>query len=190
MHTLKLNSHRSCQGIALVEVMTAAAVAVILFGGMLITLMEQQRTFISALYEMDAQGDESRVQAYLSRDLRQATSMQISTDGSEVTLAIPSTSAAFTLNSNLGLPLLSLLSTSSTGSATTTVSYYREGTSVVRDVGGAETQLSSSATQFQVSRNGTLAWTDMAFQPAFSQGVSAAPVPVNSCVCLLNSPGL
>ncbi len=177
-------------GFTLVEVMIASAVAVIMFGGMLVTLIAQQRGFIAALFQMDAQGDESRVMAYLSRDLRNATAVSISAQGTQVTLTVPTSSAPGTLNVNLGLPLLSLLTPSSSSPTTQTITYYRQGTAVIRQVGNVQTQLSNSATQFLVSRAGTMVSTNLTFQPCFAICTDASTsngTQVTSCVYLLNA---
>ncbi|MGB8355553.1 MAG: prepilin-type N-terminal cleavage/methylation domain-containing protein [Chthoniobacteraceae bacterium] len=191
MKTKTRNRFSNHAGFTLVEMMVSSACAVILFGGMLVTMVAQQRGFIAALYQMDSQADESRVLAYLSRDLRNATSVQISAQGTQVTLTIPTSTASPTLNLNLGLPLLSLLSPPTTsGTATETISYYRQGTAIVRQVGTVATQLSTSATQFQIALNGSMVSTTLQFQPTFSIATdvqAATATQVTSSVYLLNS---
>ena len=115
------------RGITLVETMVAAAVSLVLFGAVLASFIAQQRAFVAALYQMDSQGDENRVLAYISRDLRQASVVSITANGTNVALTLP-VQAAPTLNINLGLPLLSLLGGSTTPPATTAIQYfYRRG---------------------------------------------------------------
>lgn len=182
----------SCGGFTLVEIMMASSVSLMMLAGMLMTLIAQQRAFVASLYQMDAQADESRVLGYISRDLRNASSIDISAEGEQVTLTVPVSSGTTTsLNANLGLPLLSLISSGTTTTATQTITYYREGTAIIRQVGStSQTQLSSSATQFSVSRSGVMVNVSVSFQPAYSIATNtgaANGTTINSSIYLLNS---
>ncbi len=173
----------------LLEVMLSASIGAVVLFGVIITFSTLNRSFQAALYQMDSQGDESRVLAYLSRDLHQASTVQVSAGGTALTLSIPTQSAP-TLNLNLGLPLLALLNNSGTAPAVTTVQYYRQGSTIIRDTGTSTKELSSSATKFQVMTTGGMARVDLAFQPRFSiagSSATAPSVPVSAYVDLLNA---
>jgi len=181
---------RAPGGFSLMEVMIAGTLFSLTLGTILWSSIGMQHSFQGALYQMDAQSDGSRVLAYISRDLRNSTSVQLNAGGTDVTLTIPLQSSP-TLNLNLGLPLLSLLSPpSGSGSSTTTVRYYRQGTSVIRETNGKTTELSSSANSFVVSVSGTVATVDTAFQPQFSWQTASGSSPVchmSGVVTLLNA---
>jgi type II secretory pathway component PulJ len=173
----------------LVETMVATALSVVIFGAILVTFSIQERCFIAALYQMDTQQDESRVMAYLSKDLRNATAIQLQAAGTQVTLTIPA-QTAYSFNLNLGLSLLSLLSPPTSSSGSTTIVYYRQGSSILREVNGVSTCLTSSATQFSISQTGSLACINLGFQPRFcvvSNGSTSSGTQVTTYVYLLNS---
>jgi hypothetical protein len=141
------------------------------------------------LYQVNAQGDQNRVFAYLRRDLRGAASVAVAAQGTQLTLTVP-TQVATTFNLNLGLPLLSLLGPSQTPSATNTIRYYRQGTNIIRELNGVPTALSSSATMFQTTLSGTLVEIDAGFQPRYSlagQVTTSVATSASAFVHLLNT---
>ena len=192
MKTRFIQITRNRAGIAaftLVELLASAAMLSIILGGALVTFIGVQRSVTTSLYQVNAQADQNRVFAYIRRDLRGASNVQIAAQGTQVTITLP-TQAAPTLNLNLGLPLLSLLGPSQTPNPTDTVRYYRQGTSVIRELNGAPTVLSTSATLFQVTLSGSLVQVDAAFQPRFSLGSKAstsAATTATAYVHLLNA---
>ncbi|HSI10618.1 MAG TPA: hypothetical protein VK961_01180 [Chthoniobacter sp.] len=173
----------------LVELLASAAMLSIILGAALVTFIGVQRSVTTSLYQVNAQSDQNRVFAYVRRDLRGASNVQIAAQGTELTITLP-TQAAPTLNLNLGLPLLSLLGPSQTPNASDTIRYYRQGTSVIRELNGAPTVLSTSATLFQATLNGSLVQIDAAFQPRFTLGTratSSAATTATAYVHLLNA---
>jgi type II secretory pathway component PulJ len=187
--TFSRSENSAVCGFTLMEVMLSVVIGAAVLFGVVITFSTLNRSFQAALYQMDSQGDESRVLAYLSRDLHQASSVQMSAGGTALTLSIPMASTP-TLNVNLGLPLLSLLNSSSTSPAVSTVQYYRQGSTIIRDTGSTTTALSSSATSFQVTKTGGMVRVDLAFQPRFSIAGASATSPsiaVSAYVDLLNA---
>ena len=164
---------RSEEGAALVEVLCASALGIMVLTGTMLTFGAVQRSFTASLYQMNSLNDQSRVFSYLRRDLRGASSVQIAAQGTQITLTVPAPDAS-TLNLNLGASLLSLLAPAQNAPATTTIRYYRQGTSIMREVSGVATELSTSATEFQVSLQGALVEIDTGFQPRFTIGVRAA----------------
>ncbi len=173
----------------LVELLASAGMLSIILGGALVTFTGVQRSVTTSLYQVNAQADQNRVFAYVRRDLRGASNVQIAAQGTQLTITSP-TQAAPTLNLNLGLPLLSLLGPSQTPNATDTIRYYRQGTSVIRELNGAPTVLSTSATLFQATLSGSLVQIDAAFQPRFSlncKASSSAATTATAYVHLLNA---
>ena len=174
-------------GMALVELLCASAIAVVILAGAVVTFSAVQRSLLAALYQMNAQNDQNRVLCYLRRDLRGATAVQIAAQGTELSLKQPAPSAA-SMNLNLGAALLSLLTPPQDAPASTTIRYYRQGTSIIREVEGVATELSASATKFQASLQGSQVRIDTGFQPRFSVRAStAAQVEVTTFVHLLNA---
>lgn len=168
MNRMKTSGRRNRKSaMTLIEMMAATSVSAIVFASIMVTFVAQQRSFVAALYQMDAQQDESRVMGYLSKDLRNASSIQLQAGGTKATLTIPG-QTSYSLNLNLGLPLLSLLAPPSSASNNTTVVYYRQGASIMREVNGVATALTTCATQFALSPSGSMARVDMSFQPRFS----------------------
>ncbi|MDR3405675.1 MAG: hypothetical protein P4L99_24535 [Chthoniobacter sp.] len=184
-------NRRTTSGMSLVELLCASGMVVIAIGAALVTFIGVQRSLTTSIYQMNAQGDENRVFAYLRRDLRGASNVQLAAQGTQITLTVPTQSAP-TFNLNLGLSLLSLLGPPQTPGASNTIRYYRQGTSIIRELNGVPTELSSSATLFQVSLSGTLVEIDAAFQPRYSFGsrpTSTAATTVSGYVHLLNATG-
>ncbi len=177
---------RLSAGMALVELLCAAALTIVMIGAALVTFIGVQRSLTASLYQVNAQGDQTRVFAYLRRDLRGASNVQIAAQGTQVTITVPTQSAP-TLNLNLGLPLLSLLGSAQTPGATNTIRYYRQGTSVIREFNGAPTVLSTSATQFQVNLSGSLVQINAAFQPRYTLGARTASSASTAYGHLLNA---
>lgn len=182
-------NRRAISGFTLVELLCAGGLLAMVLSAALVTFIAVQRSLTASLYQVNAQGDQNRVFAYLRRDLRGASKVQITAQGTQVTLTEP-TQAAPTLNINLGLPLLSLLGASTTPGTTNTIRYYRQGTSIIREYNGTPTALSASATSFQVSLNGSVVEIDAAFQPRYSFGghsSSSAATTFSGYVHLLNA---
>lgn len=183
---------RSCRAMSLVEVLCSTALMVVTIGGALVTFVAVQRTLVAAKYQMDAQADQNRVLSYMRRDLRGASAVQIGAQGTQITVTLPS-QAAPTLNVNLGLALLSLLAPPQSAPAATTIRYYRQGTSIIREVNGVATELSSTATNFQASFNNANVQVGTEFQPRFCFGknlVTQAATQTTALVHLLNTTSL
>ncbi|EDY18751.1 hypothetical protein CfE428DRAFT_3788 [Chthoniobacter flavus Ellin428] len=186
------NMKRACRataGITLVDLLCATGLIAIAMGAALITFVGVQRSLATSLYQVNAQNDQNRVFAYLRRDLRGASNVQITAQGTQITITVP-TQAAPTLNINLGLSLLSLLGPSQTPGATNTIRYYRQGTSIIRELNGTPTGLSTSATAFQVRLHGSLVEIDASFQPRYSFGshpTSTAATTFSGYVHLLDA---
>jgi type II secretory pathway component PulJ len=173
----------------LVELLCATALVGFASAAALVTFVGVQRSLAASLYQINAQSDQNRVFAYLRRDLRGASNVQISAQGTQVTITSP-TQQAPTLNLNLGLSLLSLLGPTQTPNATDTIRYYRQGTSIIREFDGVPTELSSSATLFQVSLSAATVRFDAAFQPRYTVTNRSATPPVTTLsgyVHLLNA---
>ncbi len=160
---------RGTRAMALVEVLSASALGALLVAGTMTTFSAVQRSFVASLYQISSQNDQNRVFSNLRRDLHGATSVKIPGEGTDVmTLTIPAASV-YPMNGNLGASLLSLLAQPDPATSTT-VRYYRQGTSVIREVAGVGTTvLASSATKFEATRLlGRLVKVDAGFQPRFS----------------------
>ena len=159
---------RGTRAMALVEVLSASALGALLVAGTMTTFSAVQRSFVGSLYQISSQNDQNRVFSNLRRDLHGATSVAIGGAGTDVTLTIPAASLS-PMNGNLGASLLSLLAPPDPATSTT-VRYYRQGTSIIREVAGVGTTvLASSATKFEATRLlGRLVKVDAGFQPRFS----------------------
>jgi Tfp pilus assembly protein PilW len=180
---------RTHRGIALVELLCASSLAVLVLGATMVTFSGVHRSFLASLHQVNAQADQNRVFAYLRRDLRGASAVQIAAQGTQITMSIPAQNVS-TMNFNLGSSLLSLLSPPQNAPASTTIRYYRQGTSIIREIGGVTTELSASATQFQASLQGATVRIGTSFQPRFSLGPKAsvaAATEATTCVHLLNA---
>ncbi len=173
----------------LVELLCASALAVLVLGATLITFAAVQRSFLASLYQVDSQSDQNRVLSYLRRDLRNASVVQVSAQGTQLTLTMPA-QAAPTLNLNLGLPLLSMLTPPHSAPANTTIRYCRQGATIIRESNGVITELSTSATQFEACLSGSTVQINTGFQPRFSLGAkvtAAASTQATTVVHLLSA---
>ncbi len=192
MRALSSSPQGRANGMTLVELLCAMTLALLVLGATLVTFVAVQRSFLASLHQVNAQGDQHRVFAYLRRDLRGASSVQVASQGTQLTMRVPQQSAP-TLNLNLGASLLSLLAPPEDATTSTTIRYYRQGTSILREVDGVVTELSSSATQFQTELSGSLVRIDASFQPRFSLGVKVSAPAVTQAtarVHLLNAVAL
>jgi type II secretory pathway component PulJ len=184
---IQRSARRASRGIALVELLCASAIILVVLAGTAVTFAAVQRSLLASLYQMNAQNDQNRVFCYLRRDLRGASSVQLAAQGTELTLSVPAPSTP-TLNLNLGASLLSLLTPPQSAPASTTIRYYRQGTSIIREVAGEATELSASATRFQASLQGAQIRIDARFQPRFSlRGAASAQIETTTFVHLHNA---
>lgn len=176
-------------GMALVELLTASSIALMVFAGAAVTLVAVQRSFMASLSQIDSQADQNRVFSYLRRDLRGASAVQIAAEGTQLTITSPAKTKP-PVNLNLGAALLSLLMPPQSVPSSVTVRYYRQGTSILRETGGASVELTKSATQFQCALQGGAVRVDAGFQPRYTFGVrslAGATTKASASVRLLNT---
>jgi prepilin-type N-terminal cleavage/methylation domain-containing protein len=192
---LKQHSHQS--GFTLAEILTAMAIAVVIFAAILTASLAMQKTFNAVDNYFATHIQQIRIIDYLNRDVKRALSVTTSANQQTVTLTIPnytieSNNASSSEASNPSLfgtmrnPTLSSTGLVNYGTTTTTVVYSINGTSIQRtedpksDGHPVVTTIASSTDQLVPATIDTdlanTEYTTMAvtFQPIFTSGNAAA----------------
>jgi len=178
------NSHQS--GFTLAEILTAMAIAVVIFAAILTASLAMQKTFNAVDNYFATHIQQVRIIDYLNRDVKRALICTVSADQQTVTLTIPkyiiqSGDAEAIINPSLvGAMRSPTLSTTTSlvnyGTTTTTVVYSINGASILRTEDGAVTTIASSTDQLVPSSTDTqLANTEystmaVTFRPIFTSG--------------------
>ena len=189
------DSHQS--GFTLAEIMTAMAIAVVIFAAILTASLAMQKTFNAVDNYFATHIQQIRIIDYLNRDVKRALSVTTSANQQTVTLTIPnytieSNNASSSEASNPSLfgtmrnPTLSSTGQVNYGTTTTTVVYSINGNSILRtedpksDGHPVVTTIASSTDQLVPATTDTdlanTEYTTMAvtFQPIFTSGNVAA----------------
>jgi prepilin-type N-terminal cleavage/methylation domain-containing protein len=180
------NSHQS--GFTLAEILTAMAIAVVIFAAIITASLAMQKSFNAVDHYFATHIQQVRIIDYLNRDVKRALICTTSVNQQTVTLTIPkyiiqSGDAEAVSNPSLvGAMRSPTISTTTSGvqvnygTATTTVVYSINGASILRTEDGVVTTIASSTDQLVPSTIDTdLANTEKAtmavtFQPIFTSG--------------------
>ena len=178
------NSHQA--GFTLAEILTAAAIAVVIFAAILTASLAMQKTFNAVDNYFATHIQQVRIIDYLNRDVKRALIFTVSADQQTVTLTIPkyiiqSGDAEAVSNPSLvGAMRSPTLSTTTSlvnyGTTTSTVVYSINGASILRTEDGVVTTIASSTDQLiPTTTDVDLANTEKAtmavtFQPIFTSG--------------------
>ena len=127
----------------LVEVMIGAAVASSVLAALAIGSITLQRTFAAVEGFGTAQSDQMRTLDYITRDVRRAKSLTITTSPTVLTLTVPNY-----IDSSTGLPLTPSLSGGVISYGTTTITYSLSGSNLVRDQSGNRLVVARTVTAF------------------------------------------
>jgi prepilin-type N-terminal cleavage/methylation domain-containing protein len=194
---MKLTHHSHQSGFTLAEILTAMAIAVVIFAAILTASLAMQKTFNAVDNYFATHIQQIRIIDYLNRDVKRALSVTTSANQQTVTLTIPnytieSNNASLSEASNPSLfgtmrnPTLSSTGQVNYGTTTTTVVYSINGTSILRtedpksDGHPVVTTIASSTDQLVPATTDTdltnTEYTTMAvtFQPIFTSGNAAA----------------
>jgi hypothetical protein len=161
---MRISTNRISPGFTIVEMIVGMACASIIMAAVLTASVALQRSFAAVEAYSTSEGDQLRVEDYIAMDCRRSTNATVANgswtlsggvyswvanasgaltliltvpsyyDGSGNTVAPSFTPSGSTFNVQYG------------GGATTQVSYYKSGTSFIRQVGTNPTQCSSGAT--------------------------------------------
>jgi len=180
------NSHQA--GFTLAEILTAAAIAVVIFAAILTASLAMQKTFNAVDNYFATHIQQVRIIDYLNRDVKRALICTTSADQQTVTLTIPkyiiqSGDAEAVSNPSLvGAMRNPTISTTTSGvlvnygTTTSTVVYSINGAAILRTQDGVVTTIASSTDQLVPSTIDTdlanTEYTTMAvtFQPIFTRG--------------------
>ena len=194
---MKLKQHSHQSGFTLAEILTAMAIAVVIFAAILTASLAMQKTFNAVDNYFATHIQQIRIIDYLNRDVKRALSVTTSANQQTVTLTIPnytieSNNASSSEASNPSLfgtmrnPTLSSTGQVNYGTTTTTVVYSINGNSILRtedpksDGHPVVTTIASSTDQLVPATTDTdltnTEYTTMAvtFQPIFTSGNTAA----------------
>ena len=180
------NSHQA--GFTLAEILTAAAIAVVIFAAILTASLAMQKTFNAVDNYFATHIQQVRIIDYLNRDVKRALICTTSADQQTVTLTIPkyiiqSGDAEAVSNPSLvGAMRNPTISTTTSGvlvnygTTTSTVVYSINGAAILRTEDGVVTTIASSTDQLiPTTTDVDLANTEKAtmavtFQPIFTSG--------------------
>ena len=180
------NSHQS--GFTLAEILTAMAIAVVIFAAIITASLAMQKSFNAVDHYFATHIQQVRIIDYLNRDVKRALICTTSVNQQTVTLTIPkyiiqSGDAEAVSNPSLvGAMRSPTISTTTSGvqvnygTATSTVVYSINGASILRTEDGVVTTIASSTDQLVPTTIDTdLANTEkttmaVTFQPIFTSG--------------------
>ena len=176
-------SFPGCAAFTLVEAMIGAAVSSIVLATLFTGGIALMRSFNASEDYSTAQTDQLRVLDYISRDVRRALTVTVTTSPSKLTLTVPDQYAAADPSRTFRTPTMTVPTEGSFlgatyGTTPVTVSYYVSGSSFVRDEGGALTVIANGVTDFQPVFNATdpaekTVNTTLTFAPIFRRFLSS-----------------
>jgi prepilin-type N-terminal cleavage/methylation domain-containing protein len=185
---MKLTHHSHQSGFTLAEILTAMAIAVVIFAAIITASLAMQKSFNAVDHYFATHIQQVRIIDYLNRDVKRALICTTSANQQTVTLTIPkyiiqSGDAEAVSNPSLvGAMRSPTISTTTSGvqvnygTATSTVVYSINGASILRTEDGVVTTIASSTDQLVPSTtDADLANTEkttmaVTFQPIFTSG--------------------
>ena len=185
---MKLTHHSHQSGFTLAEILTAMAIAVVIFAAILAATLAMQKTFNAVDNYFATHVQQVRIIDYLNRDVKRALICTTSANQQTVTLTIPkyiiqSGDAEAVSNPSLvGAMRNPTISTTTSGvqvnygTTTSTVVYSINGAAILRTEDGVVTTIASSTDQLiPTTTDVDLANTEKAtmavtFQPIFTSG--------------------
>jgi prepilin-type N-terminal cleavage/methylation domain-containing protein len=185
---MKLTHHSHQSGFTLAEILTAMAIAVVIFAAILTASLAMQKTFNAVDHYFATHIQQIRIIDYLNRDVKRALIVTTSADQQTVTLTIPKyiiqsgDAEAISNPSLVGAMRSPTISTTTSGfqvnygTTTSTVVYSINGASILRTEDGVVTTIASSTDQLVPKDSDTeLANTEyttmsVTFQPIFTSG--------------------
>jgi len=185
---MKLTQHSPQSGFTLAEILTAMAIAVVIFAAILTATLAMQKTFNAVDNYFATHVQQVRIIDYLNRDVKRALICTTSANQQTVTLTIPkyiiqSGDAEAVSNPSLvGAMRNPTISTTTSGvqvnygTTTSTVVYSINGAAILRTEDGVVTTIASSTDQLiPTTTDVDLANTEKAtmavtFQPIFTSG--------------------
>jgi prepilin-type N-terminal cleavage/methylation domain-containing protein len=194
---MKLTHHRRQSGFTLAEIMTAMAIAVVIFAAIITSSVAMQKSFNAVDNYFATHVQQIRIIDYLNRDVKRALIVTTSADHQTVTLTIPkyivqSTDQDGQSNASLvgamRSPTISPTSSyqvnydyvGTTTPATSTIVYTISGNSILRTEDGVVTTIASSTDSLVPSdidtelTNTEYSTMSVTFQPIFTTGNVAA----------------
>ncbi len=98
-------SLREVRAFTITEVMVASAVSLMIFGAVLTAVVTFQRSFTGAIDYSRGTIDQQRVLDYISRDLRRALTVTVSTDTNTLTITVPDAYGTYDAQGNPSGPV-------------------------------------------------------------------------------------
>jgi prepilin-type N-terminal cleavage/methylation domain-containing protein len=185
---MKLKQHSHQSGFTLAEILTAMAIAVVIFAAIITALLAMQKSFNAVDHYFATHIQQVRIIDYLNRDVKRALICTTSADQQTVTLTIPkyiiqSGDAEAVINPSLvGAMRTPTISTTTSGvlvnygTTTSTVVYSINGANILRTEDGVVTTIASSTDSLVPKDSDTeltnTEYTTMSvtFQPIFTSG--------------------
>lgn len=135
----------------LVETLVGAAVASIVLAMLATGSIALMRSYSASEDYSTAQADQLRVLDYISRDVRRALSVSVTSSPTTLTLTVPDQYASAAPSRTFRAPTMTLQGnnlTAAYGATPITVSYYVSGSDFVRQEGGALTVIATEVSDF------------------------------------------
>jgi prepilin-type N-terminal cleavage/methylation domain-containing protein len=185
---MKLKQHSHQSGFTLAEILTAMAIAVVIFAAIITAALAMQKSFNAVDHYFATHIQQVRIIDYLNRDVKRSLICTTSADQQTVTLTIPkyiiqSGDAEAVINPSLvGAMRSPTISTTTSGvlvnygTTTSTVVYSINGANILRTEDGVVTTIASSTDSLVPKDSDTeLANTEyttmsVTFQPIFTSG--------------------
>ena len=185
---MKLKQHSHQSGFTLAEILTAMAIAVVIFAAIITATLAMQKTFNAVDHYFATHIQQVRIIDYLNRDVKRSLICTTSADQQTVTLTIPkyiiqSGDAEAVINPSLvGAMRSPTISTTTSGvlvnygTTTSTVVYSINGANILRTEDGVVTTIASSTDSLVPKDSDTelsnTEYTTMSvtFQPIFTSG--------------------
>ena len=185
---MKLKQHSHQSGFTLAEILTAMAIAVVIFAAIITAALAMQKSFNAVDHYFATHIQQVRIIDYLNRDVKRALICTTSADQQTVTLTIPkyiiqSGDAEAVINPSLvGAMRTPTISTTTSGvlvnygTTTSTVVYSINGANILRTEDGVVTTIASSTDSLVPKDSDTeltnTEYTTMSvtFQPIFTSG--------------------
>src|SRR5437899_3232146 len=191
---MKLTHHSHQSGFTLAEILTAMAIAVVIFAAIITASLAMQKSFNAVDHYFATHIQQVRIIDYLNRDVKRALIVTTSVDQQTVTLTIPkyiiqSGDAEAVSNPSLvGAMRSPTISTTTSGvqvnygTATSTVVYSINGASILRTEDGVVTTIASSTDQLVPSTIDTILPTRkrQRWRSRFTRFLPAETSPTNA----------
>lgn len=172
---MKLFSEK-CRGFTLVEALIATGVSSMVLAGLMFGAVALMRSFSASEDYSTASSDQIRILDYISRDVRRALSMSVSSSPTTLTLTVPDQYTSAAPSRTFCVPVVSKTSIKY-GTTPPTIKFYLSGTSFVREESGVQKVIATDVSDFVPAFDasdpkGKTVLTTVTFSPIYRMSAS------------------